>query len=211
MSKIYPEIFTTNQNRAFLKLKSFSSYGYLAGGTALALQINHRKSADFDIFINKAVSNKLRLKIKKELGQENILVNSGDQITFITPDSVKITFVWYYFPLLKPTLTTNSLSLASIIDIAADKAHTIGRRAIWRDYVDVFVLLKEQFITLNEIIKNAQKKFKNEFSEILFLQQLTYFADIIIDPIEFIQKNYQTDEIKQFLESSVKAYLAKRK
>lgn len=49
-------------------------------------------------------------------------------------------------------------SLASVKDIAADKAHTIGRRAAWRDYVDIFCLIKEKHLTLAQIIKLAKEK-----------------------------------------------------
>ena len=41
----------------FEKLVKFKKPGYLAGGTALALQLGHRVSYDFDIFCGKEVSN----------------------------------------------------------------------------------------------------------------------------------------------------------
>ena len=54
MSEIHLELFDTNRQNVFVQLSEFKTFGYLAGGTALALQINHRKSFDFDIFINAA-------------------------------------------------------------------------------------------------------------------------------------------------------------
>ena len=65
---------------------------YLAGGTALALQIKHRQSVDFDVFINRPVTNSLRLKVKKIFGSVDYSLNTSDQISFTTPDNIKITF-----------------------------------------------------------------------------------------------------------------------
>ena len=52
MSKIYFKILDNDRMSVFDKLKAFQNEGYLAGGTALALQLNHRTSEDFDVFVN---------------------------------------------------------------------------------------------------------------------------------------------------------------
>lgn len=49
------EAITLEQKTIFDKLKNFPEY-YLAGGTALALQIGHRISIDFDFFSKKEIS-----------------------------------------------------------------------------------------------------------------------------------------------------------
>lgn len=55
MSKIYLEILDKERIKIFQKMGDFKRIGYLAGGTALALQIKHRKSFDFDIFTLKSM------------------------------------------------------------------------------------------------------------------------------------------------------------
>lgn len=64
-------------------------------------------------------------------------------------------------------------------------------------------------MTLGQIIKLAKKKFKGEFVETQFLEQLPYFADLQKTPIEFIEEKYTDDEIKSFLEKEVEAYIKK--
>ena len=171
---------------------------YLAGGTALTFQLNHRISEDFDVFINWEIDNKLRLKVKEIFGDVTFYVNSTDQISFITQNNIKVTFLWYYFKPLNPTIPTASLSLASIEDIATDKAQTIGRRAVWRDYVD-----------LDKIIQMANKKFRGEFVSTQFLEQLRYFDDVKTVTIEYVEKKYADDEIKSYLQQTVEDYLKK--
>lgn len=210
MSKIHLELLDEKRQKVFLDLSLFKDEGYLAGGTALALQINHRRSEDFDIFVNKTIDNKLRLKIKKIFGNVDFYLDNEDQINLLTKDGVKITFLWYYFPRIGLPIRTESISLASIDDIMADKSITIGRRAVWRDYVDVFYVLKNKMSTMASVISLAKKKFKNEFIETQFLEQLMYFDDLEITPIEFVGKPYPVDEVRLFLEQEVKAYVRNR-
>jgi len=209
MSKIYLEIVDSDRLVVFNKLKAFESEGYLAGGTALAFQLNHRISEDFDVFIDREVDNKLKLKVKEIFGEVAFYVNTGDQISFVEQHGIKITFLWYYFKLLNPSLSTTSLSLASVDDIALDKAITIGRRAVWRDYVDVFYLLKNNHINLERIIKMAPKKFGGEFVSTQFLEQLRYFDDVKTVPIEYVNIKYADNEIKTYLQQAVEDYLKK--
>ncbi|PIQ71830.1 hypothetical protein COW57_04675 [Candidatus Roizmanbacteria bacterium CG17_big_fil_post_rev_8_21_14_2_50_39_7] len=209
MSKIYLEILDNERLTIFNKLKAFENEGYLAGGTALAFQLNHRISEDFDVFINWEIDNKLRLKVKEIFGDVTFYVNSTDQISFITQNNIKVTFLWYYFKPLNPTIPTASLSLASIEDIATDKAQTIGRRAVWRDYIDMFYLLKNGYVDLDKIIQMANKKFRGEFVSTQFLEQLRYFDDVKTVPIEYVEKKYADDEIKSYLQQTVEDYLKK--
>ncbi|KKQ01400.1 MAG: hypothetical protein US11_C0009G0012 [Candidatus Roizmanbacteria bacterium GW2011_GWA2_36_23] len=209
MSKIHLDILDNIRQDIFNKLKAFAHEGYLAGGTALAFQLHHRISEDFDIFINRHINNNLRLKVKEVFGEVKFYINSTDQISFTTRNNTKVTLLWYYFKPLQPLVLTDSLPLASIDDIVSDKAHTIGRRTVWRDYVDIFYVLKNGYIDLNEIIRLANTKFKGEFVSTQFLEQLRYFDDVKTVPIEFIDRKYSEDEIKSYLQQSVENYLKK--
>lgn len=92
-------------------------------------------------------------------------------------------------------------------DLVANKAYTIGRRPAWRDYVDMFFILKWNLYSLNDVIQLAEQKFKGEFNAKLLLPQLTYFEDIHPAETAFIKETYTDEEIKHFLGDSVDAYL----
>ena len=64
MSKIFLEILDRDRQEILRELSYFREEGYLAGGTALALQIGHRTSYDFDIFMNHSVTKMLKNKIE---------------------------------------------------------------------------------------------------------------------------------------------------
>lgn len=203
MSKIYLDILDEPRKQVFSTLSYFKKEGYLSGGTALALQLGHRRSVDFDIFVKKPIGNSLRLKVKKYFSITGYHVDNQDQLTFTTKEAIEITYLWYYFVPVKPLVTTESISLSSISDIAADKAITLGRRAMWRDYIDIFYLLKKKILTLSQLAELAKKKFGNEFNEVLFLQQLSYFGDVKAMPIDFIDETFSDKEIVTFLTADV--------
>lgn len=210
MSKIHLGSLDNERLKVFEKLKNFKIDGYLAGGTALALQICHRKSFDFDVFVSKDIKPNFFRKCSKVFGGNlRKSIDNLEQLTFLIPDNISVTFVRYYYQLLQKPILTSSISLASIFDIAADKAHTFSGRAAWRDYVDIFFLLKKKFVALEQIKDLAKKKFGNEFNEMLFFEQLTYFDDVEIVKVDFLRDSYSTKEIQDFLKNETGEFLKK--
>ena len=67
--------------------------------------------------------------------------------------------------------------------------------------------MKEKILTLDSIISLAKNKFKGEFVETQFLEQLSYFGDLKEIPINFVDKSYSSLEIKSFLEKAVSSYV----
>ncbi len=191
---------------SFPKLKQFKNF-YLAGGTALALQIGHRISIDFDFFSDKDISKDLLVKVKKIFLDKKILVsvNSADELTVFVED-VKITFLKYPFSALGKFISYEGLNLLGVKELAATKAYTIGRRGSFKDYVDLYSIISEGYSSLKEIIKMAEKKYNDAFNARLFLEQLVYFKDIENTDIIFSIKNFNGDKMKIFFEEEVKNY-----
>lgn len=206
MSKLYFKLLNKNQIKTLEILKNFSKYGVLDGGTALMLQLAHRYSYDLDIFLPKSLSKKFLYKIKEHFTKIEIIVDTGDEFSFVSlPNKIKISFIYYPYSPLYKTISNFYLNFFSWKDIGSDKAHTIGRRGEWRDYVDLYFIIKKGF-SFNNIIKGAEKKFGDSFSEKLFLSQLTYYGDLKDFTVDFIGKEHSREEIKKFLEKEVKKY-----
>lgn len=162
----------------FEHLKEFPDF-YLAGGTALALQIGHRISMDFDLFSSAHIEQSLLGKIKKVYTDASVRVsvNSPDELTVFVND-IKLTFLCYPFPVLADLVRSDGLALLSVKEIAATKAYTIGRRGSYKDYVDLFFIVQEEYAVLPEIIAIAEEKYGQAFNDRLFLEQLVYLDDI---------------------------------
>ena len=124
-------------------------------------------------------------------------------------NGIKVTLVIHEFPPLYPVINTVSLPLFHLADLASNKAFTVGKRGVWRDYADLFYLLKFKLISLEQIIKEAEKRFGDQFSAKLFLEQLVYNKDIFDFRIDYIGKKYTPEEVMLFLEKVEKDYLIK--
>lgn len=208
---IHLEILDKERQEVLQKLTPFTKGFILGGGTALALQLNHRKSFDFDFFSSSEIPKKLLETLSKALVIENIVVDTTDELTFFTQDSIKITFLYYPFnPIFEYIQTEEGLRLFPIKEIALQKAYTIGRRGEYRDYFDLYTILKNAHSSLQNIINGAKQMFGGAFDEKIFLEQLVYFGDITnFDIIPASDKPLPTqDEIKRYFEELVKTYIA---
>lgn len=87
----------------------------------------------------------------------------------------------------------------SLLSLAAMKAFALGRRAKWKDYVDLYFILHDYF-TMQEICKEAEKIFNQQFSEKLFRQQLAFHKDIdYTESVEFMITAVPDEEMKESL------------
>ena len=101
-------------------------------------------------------------------------------------------------------ITYQEVKFLSVPEIAATKAYTVGRRPNFKDYVDLYFILKEKFISLPGIINICEKKYKDEFNDRLFLEQLVYLEDVIEAPIQFLKKPVTKEEMLKFFEKEIK-------
>jgi hypothetical protein len=116
---------------------------YLAGGTALALQLGHRRSVDFDWFCEQPLGDPLRLAAEIEGSGVPLEIDGVEKGTLHARSSgVRLSFLEYRYPLLQPPLQTTErgLRLASAEDIAAMKLGAIAQRGARKDFVDLFEL-----------------------------------------------------------------------
>jgi hypothetical protein len=211
MEKLHLEIFDENRRDIFQKFSAFREIGYLSGGTALALQLGHRVSYDFDIFCTKEISSTFPAKVAKEVNIKETVVNNGDEFTFFTEQDIKVSFIFYPFDLKKYLLDfpDASLQILSPFGVALAKAYALNRRNAWRDYVDLYVIMKKGIANIGDIVRESKAVFEELFSEKLFLAQLVYTEDISEAEIKETQlaEIFLLEEIKTFFEKEVKMYL----
>ncbi len=211
-SKIHLEILDKKQQEVLQKLQPILSDFTLGGGTALALQIQHRRSFDFDFFTIKPIAKNLLEKVS-QLGFSSVVptFDTVDELSVIIDNQIKLTFLAYPFSrVYESFFTDQNIRVFSLPSLAAQKAYTIGRRGVWRDYYDIFSLLHHNYFTLKEIIDLAAINYGDIFSQKLFLSQLVYFDDIQdfgIEPIDNGLAIISSNEVKSYLEKETKKYL----
>lgn len=204
---MHPEALKEQSKPIFSQLKQFPEF-YLAGGTALALQIGHRVSVDFDLFSDYEIEKALLSRVKKAYPSSavNMSVNNPDELTLFIANT-KVTFLYYPFPTLFDAIVYEGIKLLSVKELAATKAYTIGRRGSYKDYIDLYFVFSEKHATLDEVVELAKRKYGDEFNARLFLEQLIYLVDIEDMAIEFLRgSSFDFDKVKleNFFASEIK-------
>ncbi|MDZ7587415.1 MAG: nucleotidyl transferase AbiEii/AbiGii toxin family protein [Patescibacteria group bacterium] len=188
------KILTKNQQELLPLISQFCSQFYLVGGTALALQLKHRRSIDFDLFTNKDfINDRILKKIKQFYPIEQTFINSRGELT-IKVHAVKMT--WYNFPFAMPheIKWENIIAMPDVETIAAMKVYALGQRAKWKDYVDLYFVFQKY--SLAKIINRANQLFPHQINERLLREQLNYFADIdYSEAVEYLPGMAVSDEI----------------
>jgi hypothetical protein len=197
---MHPEIFTPEQCKLLPLLKCFQREFYLVCGTAIALHLGHRKSIDFDMFKPCPFrSRKILNKIEECHFQYNVTHRVSYQLN-LTILNVKFTFFEYPYPIESPIDFNKTLRMPDMLTLAAMKAFALGRRSKWKDYVDLYFLIKDYY-SVDDIIQKATTIYGQEFSGKLFRSQLAYHKDIdYTEMVEYMDGYEENEEvIKAFL------------
>jgi len=167
----------------------------LVGGTALALQIGHRKSIDLDLFGDIDFDNVNTAKVFADFNNTIILKRSKN-INIFSIDDIKVDFVNYSYPWLQKPLLLDGIRLAGIEDIAAMKLAAITGRGSRKDFIDLYFLLQKY--NLKEMLRFYRNKYFDG-SEYLVLKSLTYFADA--------ENDIEVETIKDISWFKIKTYI----
>jgi hypothetical protein len=154
---------------------------YLAGGSALALHLGHRQSRDLDFFTRDPEARLPALSdLESALAHFHSIeweIKTAEQIQ-CRLDGVSVTLWAYPFSHRFAFRPWRGLAVADARDIAVQKAYTVGRRAQARDDLDLHAVLTRGIVSLDDLLVWAHETYREAFSPRLFLQQLTYTADI---------------------------------
>lgn len=193
------------KRRALLPaLGAFKEDFYLAGGTALALQIGHRISIDFDFFTKDDFDvAALYERVQAALGPVPRTQEAPHTLAVIAQDDVRMSFLGYAYPLLEPCVETEHMRLASLLDIGCMKLGAIVSRAELKDYVDLFFILSR--LSLPDLLNGLARKTPT-LDRNLALKALVSFEDVSQDPIDFTKGSAVTfDDVRASIVEKVKA------
>lgn len=190
---MHREVLTKEQVELLPLIKSFSKDFFLVGGTAIGLHIGHRRSIDFDLFTDKSFGNlSVERQVLKFAKVEKTFVSRLEEYTILV-NEVRITFFRYPFKIDIFQMFEDIIRIPDLLTLSAMKAHALGGRAKWKDYIDLYFIIKNYYL-ISEIIKRAEKIFGNEFNEKLFRSQLAYFKDIDYSEEVIYLKGFKVDD-----------------
>lgn len=183
MIKLNKDVLPEAQKKIYPKLSEIKHHGFmLFGGTAIALQLGHRESVDFDFFVADRFDETVKdfLKNLKNGLNATVLQSESNTLTFKTSNGVKISF-FGGLDFVKTTTPIkaddDTLKIASLSTLLAAKLKVINDRAEWKDYTDIANILRSGRTTLDIGLNRFGQIWGNEIPKQQILKSLTYFSD----------------------------------
>ncbi len=187
----------------------------LAGGTALAMQIGHRKSEDLDFMMwRKSKTEKSEVDwtaIEKELIEkidevESFNMLGFDQVEFVVA-GVKFSFYVSnnYCPVSEPVPYLGNIRLADIYSIMAMKMEVMLRRMKMRDYYDIYAILKEGYDIskgIDAALKYSQHKLSTK-NIVMMLLSDRFMSDENFEQLD-PKYNVSKEEIRDYILQKLK-------
>jgi Nucleotidyl transferase AbiEii toxin, Type IV TA system len=184
--RFHAEVLSTAQKELLLEVGPIlTGEGfYLGGGTALALQLGHRRSVDLDWFTHERMKEPNQLV---ELLREQEVPFVSKQLAEGTLHGrvrrIRLSLLAYPYPLLQPLVEDPAwpCRLASLADLAAMKLAAVAGRGSKKDFVDLYAL-GNAGLELGEMLTWYKQKYSvAEFVHLLY--SLVYFADADKQPM----------------------------
>ena len=177
---------------------------YLAGGTALALQYDHRTSVDLDFFNpRKGIDSDLDF-ILKALSPHWITTNQKQDTLYGELKNTKISFIAYpYFIPKQPFITYGSINVLDARDIAVMKIVAISQRGKKRDFFDLYwyIIHREPLLQVLERVKDQYPNTQHNYHHII--KSLTFFEDAEEDPPPTMFFYVSWEDVKKFFRREV--------
>ena len=174
----------------------------LVGGSALAMYLCHRKSEDLDFFTYADSFDRAEIfEYIKQFENKEILNQSDEQIDLLL-DDVKVTFFNANWKFLEPQ-KTEAFNLSSLEAIASMKVNVMFLRAKYRDYYDLYCLVKDG-MSLREVFGHSKDVVEGVTFK-LFAIALVYIDDIEDDNIAYLEPKeiISKEKIRDFFQKKL--------
>jgi len=144
---------------AWIGRQTFATRFYLAGGTALALRMGHRRSMDLDFFSETdEVHAHTRQELINSFSTRNAqIIENVDGNLLLLADGLPVGFFSYGYPLLEPVQKVENIGLASLLDIGLMKLDAVIGRGSRKDFFDLYVI--SQQIPLPKLLSAGERKY----------------------------------------------------
>jgi hypothetical protein len=177
---------------------------HLAGGTAVALTIGHRRSVDFDWFTQRFPGRAVDLRELLARRAVDLETTSlAEQTVHGRVAGIKVSFLEFRPPLLEPLVEWPELGcrLASVADLAAMKLLAVAQRGTRKDFIDVLAM--SRILPLDRMLDGYRRRFSvTDVSRVL--AGLCYFDDADPEPMPSMLVPLDWETVKGELRAMVR-------
>lgn len=152
----------------------------LYGGTAIALQLGHRSSVDFDFFSSDRLDRAALRRSCAAVREAKTIQDEPDTLSVIADvlgDPVKLSFFGGIdFGRVGEPVAAGGRLVASLVDLFGTKLATITQRIESRDYVDIAALLRAG-LDINQGVGALLALYGNQASGLQSVKTMVWFGD----------------------------------
>ncbi len=173
-----------SQHQLWDRLSATPNHFVLYGGTALALQLSHRTSVDFDFFSHAAFLPAELLSTITYLKDQEVVQESENTLSCNVDAGAGPVKVSFFGGLslgqIEPPdrFAGVGIAVASLRDLFGTKCATVPQRNEVKDYLDIHALIANAKIALAEGIACARAIYGRQYNALMTLQALSYFEDL---------------------------------
>lgn len=176
---------------------------YLAGGTALALQVGHRSSEDLDFFTKQKTF--APNDVVRNLSEQDWTTRSLDEGTIYGEyRGASVSFIAYpFFVPQEPMVEYGHIAMLTPRDIAVMKIVALSQRGKKRDFIDIYwySINKEPLLDVVRRLPRQYPSVAHDYHHIL--KAMLYFDDAEEDPMPRIRFDADWETIKQYFKREV--------
>jgi hypothetical protein len=208
MAEFFSKVLSSDDQRILESLpESISSRFYMAGGTALALQIGHRCSHDLDFFTDKEFDNHILKMHLNQMGQLQLFQEAQGTVEGMV-EKTRVTFLYYPYPRLEKDVHYQTIRLASLTDIALMKISALSSRGSRKDFIDLYFL--KNYLNLEDAMISFEKKFKKSgYNLYHIIKSFAFFDNADKEPMPTMLQPCEWSEVKEYF-NEVQLKLADR-
>ncbi len=175
------DILPPSQRRLWDELGATPAEFTLYGGTAIALQLGHRQSVDFDFFGTAEFNPDALFKAIPYLRDGVLTQSEKNTLSVRVTRGEDVYLSFFGVPELgevedASVTADNAIKVASLIDLAASKMRVIQARAEAKDYIDIDALFCHG-IRPALALSAAEVVYGDKFNRNISHKALTYFEE----------------------------------
>jgi hypothetical protein len=179
-----------------LRQRSILAPFYLAGGTALALHLGHRRSLDLDFFCGGPFDSE-RLLGELPPASDLSVTEKAPETLHVSVHGTRVSFLAYRYPVLFPFEEFLGVRVADLRDIACMKISAISGRGARRDFVDLYAACGRY--GLEPLLALFRQKYARvNYSMLHVLKSLAYFEDAEKEPMPDLLAPLDWEQVKRY-------------
>jgi hypothetical protein len=194
------DILPAAQKNLWPDLAQTPSHFTLYGGTAIALRLGHRQSADFDFFSPNTFEPRSLLETIPYLKGSEVRQTAPNTLTVTVDRGGPVQLQFFGNFNLGQVADAEiaegpSILVASLLDLAGIKVALVTQRAEIKDYLDIFALMTKAKLPLPQMLAAGIVVYGDEFTPLDSLKAISYHDDPSLTDLPENVRNYFSETV----------------